>query len=261
MSGVRSPAVAGLFYPDDPQVLQKTLAACLESGAPQQEAPPKALIVPHAGYPYSGAAAGSVYLSCEEQASRISRIVLLGPSHRVAFRGLALPTTSAFQTPLGNLEIDAEAVARIAECANVIYSDQAHAQEHSLEVQLPFIQTIFPNARIVPLVVGDSGAEDVARVIETLWGGEETLVVVSSDLSHFHAAPEAEARDSRTSARILNLETDLKGEDACGCRAINGLLLACKRRGMQGRQLALTHSGVRTGDNSRVVGYGGYAFS
>ena len=222
---VRPAAVAGLFYPGDAGQLEATLATLLGGPTPEGRAP-KALIVPHAGYVYSGATAGRAYRSMASAAAAITRVVLLGPSHREWFAGLAVPQARAFATPLGLAWIDEAAVARAAGLPSVILSDAPHAREHSLEVQVPFLQRLLPNAQIVPVLVGEATAAEVESVIDALWGGPETLIVVSSDLSHYHGYDEAKALDAATAAAILEARSDLTGADACGGVAVNGLLRA-----------------------------------
>lgn len=258
-SDVRPAAVAGLFYPRNAAELGATLEALLEGAAPAERAP-KALIVPHAGYVYSGATAGRAYRAIAAAAPRIRRVVLLGPSHREWFSGLAVPGVRAFATPLGLARIDAAAVSRLAGLGPVIVSDVPHAREHSLEVQLPFLQRLLPDAQIVPVLVGEATAAEVESVIDALWDGPETLIVVSSDLSHYHRYEEAKALDSATAAAILEARADLTGEDACGGVAVNGLLRAVRRRGLRAELLDLCNSGDTAGDRERVVGYGAFGF-
>jgi AmmeMemoRadiSam system protein B len=256
-SDVRPAAVAGLFYPGTAAELDATLDAML--AGPEPQAPtPKALIVPHAGYIYSGAVAGRAYRTLRAVARRIRRVVLLGPSHREWFRGLAVPRVQAFSTPLGLAGVDAAAVNRLSELPAVLVSDAPHAREHSLEVQVPFLQRLLPDAQIVPILVGEATADEVETIIDELWGGPETLVVVSSDLSHYHAYDEARTLDTATATAILAARADLTGEDACGCIAVNGLLRAARRRGLRVELLQLCNSGDSAGDRERVVGYGAF---
>ena len=187
--------------------------------------------------------------------------MLLGPAHRVYLQGMALPSVDAFATPLGDVPIDAKGVRQALELPGTQISDAAHAAEHSLEVHLPFLQTVLDDFRLVPIVVGICPAREVEAVLETLWGGDETLIVVSSDLSHFHSYDEARGIDANTTARIEATETTLQGEEACGAYAVNGLLLAAKTRGMRVRTLDVRNSGDTAGDKRRVVGYGAYALA
>ena len=198
-SAVRPAAVAGSFYPRDPEELSATVAALL-AGQHGPARPPKALIVPHAGYVYSGNVAAQAYASLGSAARALRRVLLLGPSHREWFRGLAVPTAQAFATPLGQVRVDTAAVSRLCALPAVVRSDAAHALEHSLEVQLPFLQHLAPAAEIVPVVAGDASAAEVAAVIEELWDGAETLIVVSSDLSHYHSYRTARVLDARDRA-------------------------------------------------------------
>lgn len=266
---VRRPAVAGMFYPGSTAELSSTVQGLLRdvpplSGAAPQapsKAPPKAIIAPHAGYLYSGPTAAIAFRALAAPgAEQVRRIVLLGPAHRVAVDGLALPGADAFATPLGEVPVDAEAVAAVSRLPQVVVSAAAHAPEHSLEVELPFLQILFPGARILPLVVGDADGEEVAEVIERVWGGPETVVVISSDLSHFLPYEAARQVDRRTADEILALEGPLHPQQACGARPINGLLAAARRRGLVPELLDLRNSGDTAGDRGRVVGYGAFAF-
>lgn len=257
---IRPPAVAGLFYPADRGELSHTLTALLEAAAEPAARPPKAIIAPHAGYLYSGPVAAAAYALLKPLRGRIRRVVLLGPAHRTALRGLALPAAHAFSTPLGDVRIDAAALAALHGLPQVVVSDWAHAGEHSLEVQLPFLQTVLGDFELLPLVVGDATPDEVAQVLERLWGGEETLVVVSSDLSHYHRYPEAQRLDRETAGAIAGLHADLDPEQACGAYPVNGLNLVAQRRGLQPVLLDLRNSGDTAGDRSRVVGYAAFAY-
>jgi len=251
--------VAGSFYPRNPQELSATVAALL-AGPPGPARPPKALIVPHAGYIYSGNVAAQAYASLGSAARALRRVLLLGPSHREWFRGLAVPTVQAFATPLGTVRVDTTAVSRLCALPAVVRSDSPHALEHSLEVQLPFLQHLAPAAEIVPVVAGDASPAEVAAVIEELWGGAETLIVVSSDLSHYHSYRTAQALDGTTAQAIVAGRTDLLGEQACGCVLVNGLTLAVRAHGLRAAILDLRNSGDTAGDKQRVVGYGAFGF-
>jgi len=256
----RPAAVAGLFYPGHAAALGRTVAGLL-AAAPPAASPAKAIIAPHAGYQYSGPTAACAYRLLESRRDLIERVVLLGPAHRVYLRGMALPSTDAFSTPLGEVPIDTAAVARALEVPGTRVSDEAHAEEHSLEVHLPFLQTVLDDFRLVPVVVGVCPADEVQALLDALWGGEETLIVVSSDLSHYHAYREAREIDAATTARITAREPDLRGEEACGAFAINGLMLAADARGLQVQVLDVRNSGDTAGDRQRVVGYGAYAIA
>ena len=257
MLSIRPAAVAGTFYPADKATLQSQVQACLgETPTSGSGAPPKLLVVPHAGYIYSGPIAGHAYARLAPWAAKIRRVVLLGPAHRVALRGLAMPTVDAFETPLGRVRIDQEARAALAGLAQVVADDRAHALEHALEVQLPFLQTVLGSSfTLLPLAVGNAGAGEVAEVIERLWGGDETLIVVSSDLSHYLPYDDARATDRTTAARIAALATDIDPYEACGAHALNGALAAARQHGLQAELLDLRNSGDTAGDRRRVVGY------
>ncbi len=258
---VRQPAVAGTFYPADATLLRQTVAQLLKSKVASSEAErPKALIAPHAGYVYSGPVAGQAYAPLIAHADAIRRVVLLGPAHRALVRGLALPEEDRFATPLGEVPIDQDAIGRLAGMPQVLVSAAAHAAEHSLEVQLPFLQSVLHDFTLVPLAVGDATAEETADVIEALWGGSETLIVVSSDLSHFLTYAEARKIDHDTISRILSGRQLDSFEQACGALPINGLLLAAKRYGLTPRLAAQCNSGDTAGDRRRVVGYAAIEF-
>ena len=227
MATIRPAAVSGMFYPDNPIELKRTVAELLaEAKGDESSAAPKALIVPHAGYIYSGAVAASAYARLEALRGRIRRVVLLGPTHRVYVRGLALPEAERFATPLGEVELDHEGMQQLHGLPQVIRNAAAHQMEHSLEVQLPFLQQVLGDFQLLPLAVGEATAAEVAEVLETAWGGDETLIVISSDLSHF--LPDALARkvDGATVAAIQALDSHLSHEQACGAMPVNGLLLA-----------------------------------
>lgn len=262
MQHTRPPAVAGSFYPGQGEALGREVGALLAAAATDEASGPvpKALVVPHAGYIYSGPIAAAAYARLAPWRARLRRVVLLGPVHRVPVRGLALPGAAAFATPLGEVAIDQEAVAALAGLPQVVVSPAAHAHEHSLEVQLPFLQSVLADFRLVPLAVGDATPEEVAEVLERLWGGPETLILVSSDLSHYLPYREAQAVDRETVDRILTLDGPLIHHQACGGTPINGLLLAARRHGLRPRLLDLRNSGDTAGDRSRVVGYAAIAF-
>ena len=261
MSTVRPAAVAGAFYPGDPLALAAQLGEFLASPAPGGEANgvPKAVIVPHAGYVYSGAIAARAYEALAPARDRVTRVVLLGPVHRVPVRGLALPGVDAFATPLGRVALDADAVRVLAELPQVVTSPAAHALEHSLEVQLPFLQKVLSSFSLVPLAVGDASVAEVAGVIERLWGGSETVFVISTDLSHYHSYQEAKRIDGATLARIASLASDLNHEQACGATPLNGLLHVARDKGLSISLLAACNSGDTAGDRARVVGYSSFA--
>ena len=259
---VRAPAVAGTFYPGESRELAQTLAQMLGTAAHDapERAVPKALIAPHAGYIYSGPVAASVYALLAPARRSITRVVLLGPTHRVAVRGLALPASQAFATPLGTVEIDRAAVDTLRGMPQVTVSEQAHALEHSLEVHVPFLQTVLDRFTLVPLAVGHASAQEVAEVLDALWGGPETLIVVSSDLSHYLSYGDAQAVDRATAKAILGFASDLSHEQACGATPVTGLSQTAKRRGLKAELIDLRNSGDTAGDKNRVVGYGAFAF-
>jgi AmmeMemoRadiSam system protein B len=264
MPAVREAVVDGLFYPAAPTALRARVAAYLRAAQAGERAarPTKLMIVPHAGYDYCGAVAAQAYARLRgPRAHGLRRVVLLGPAHRVALEGLAAPEAEAFDTPLGRVELDTDAMADLDDLPQVMRSDRAHAREHSIEVQLPFLQALLGDGfALVPLVVGRAGAEAVAQVLERLWGGDETLIVISSDLSHYLPYEQARAVDRATAQRILALDAGLGPEEACGAAAINGALRAARRHGLEPRLLDLRNSGDTAGDRLRVVGYGAIVF-
>jgi hypothetical protein len=250
-----------MFYPGDAKALTADIDELLggvESLAPRLGFP-KALIVPHAGYIYSGAVAAHAYEELAAARGVVRRVVLLGPVHRVAVRGLAVPTAEAFATPLGTIRIDREALLALRDLPQVVASDQAHALEHSLEVQLPFLQKQLGEFSLVPFAVGNASVEQVAAVIERLWGGPETLIVISTDLSHYHAYEAARAIDQATLARIAARATDLDHQEACGATPLNGFLAVAAKRGVPVKLLAACNSGDTAGGKGKVVGYSAFA--
>jgi AmmeMemoRadiSam system protein B len=260
MNAVRAPAVAGCFYPGSAAGLATMVAGLLDASAPRDAAVPKAIVVPHAGYVYSGGVAAAAYARVAPGRGRIRRVVLVGPAHRVAVRCLAVPRAGVFATPLGDVAVDTEAVASLAGLPQVVASDTAHAAEHALEVQLPFLQTVLGDFRVVPIVVGAASAADVAVVLELLWGGPETLVVISSDLSHYHCYADAQALDRGTVERMMACAATLGPDQACGATAVNGLLICARQHGLVPELLALANSGDTAGDRTRVVGYAALAW-
>jgi len=258
----RPAAVAGMFYPASASELRRQVDELLAGAASRgRAAAPKVLIAPHAGYIYSGPVAASAYAQIAGRADRIRRVVLLGPAHRMPVRGLALPGVQRFATPLGEVEVDAEAVAALRDLPQVVESSMAHEAEHSLEVQLPFLQRLLGSFLLVPLAVGDATAGEVAEVLDRLWGGGETLIIVSSDLSHYLPYDAARRTDRATIDRLLALDAQLDHAQACGATPINGLLLAARRRGLRAELLDLRNSGDTAGDRRRVVGYAAIALS
>jgi AmmeMemoRadiSam system protein B len=257
---VRPAAVAGMFYEGDALALQKSVDDMLASAHRGVDAPsPKVIIVPHAGHVYSGPIAATAYASVTNPEA-IERIVLIGPSHRVFLEGVAAPSARALRTPLGDVVVDRDAIDR----AGIPVADAPHAREHSLEVQLPFMQRVFPKASVCPIVCGHASARDVASVLERLWGGPETLIVVSTDLSHYLAYDVGRELDTRTANKIVALDSNLEGEEACGYVGLRGLLEVAKKRGLVCRLLDLRSSGDTAGRErdhhvSGVVGYGAFA--
>jgi AmmeMemoRadiSam system protein B len=256
------PAVAGAFYPANARALKTMIDELLATvEAYEIGAPPKAIIAPHAGYVYSGPIAASAYARIRSARDQISRVVLLGPAHRVPLHGLALPASTAFATPLGDVAVDQEAVHAVSGLPQVRVFNEAHALEHSLEVHLPFLQRVLGEFQILPLVVGDASADEVAEALERVWGGPETLIVISSDLSHYHDYKTATQMDGATSDAIERLAyEELQFDQACGRVPVSGLLLAARRRGMKGKTIDLRNSGDTAGPRDQVVGYGAYVF-
>ena len=264
VSSAREPAVAGFFYPEERVELERTVAAYLAEvpQVPESAPLPKALIVPHAGFVYSGPIAASAYARIVRLRDVVRRVVLLGPSHRVALVGLAVPSSEAFATPLGEVPLDRASLDSILELPQVQVLDAAHRLEHSLEVQLPFLQDLLEDFLLTPLSVGDATAEEVGEVIECLWGGAETLLVVSSDLSHYYDYETARRLDTTTSRAIEALDPEgLDRESAWGRVPARGLLVAAKRHGLSVETVDLRNSGDTAGKKSEVVGYGAYVFA
>ncbi len=260
MSAVRPAAVAGMFYPDDPAQLHTDIQHMLSSIAAGNSVP-KAIIVPHAGYIYSGSVAASAYTQLISASKTIKRVVLLGPCHRVPLSGLATSSDDYFETPLGLIAIDHTSVASILSLPQVTEFDLSHQHEHSLEVQLPFLQEVLDDFTLVPLVVGDTSAEAISEVLEILWGGEETLIVISSDLSHFHNYKTAQSMDNLTCKAIEALDGNaISNEQACGRNPVAGLLQTAQLHNMKVTTLELKNSGDTAGSKDQVVGYGAWMF-
>jgi MEMO1 family protein len=255
VQAVRAPAVAGMFYPGDPEELAATVAALLADAKPTGRRP-KALIVPHAGYVYSGPVAAAAFAAIAPYAKEIRRVVMLGPAHREFVDGFASPDARRMASPLGEHAIDVDAIAALGIAGNA----GAHAKEHCLEVMLPFLHALMPDATLIPLIGSRATPEETARLLASLWGGPETLILISSDLSHFHPYDRARERDASTAARILAFDTKLVGEDACGSLAIDGLTWLARERDLRVEQLELKSSGDTAGSRDRVVGYGAFAF-
>ena len=263
-----------MFYPGDAGELARDVTALLAAAKPLPGRP-KALIVPHAGYIYSGPIAASAFtafltprrfaslrapaepgLAIAPFAKDITRVVLLGPAHREFVEGFAHPDARAIASPLGSFAIDVDALAALGIRGNA----SAHAREHCLEVMLPFLSILMPHATLIPLIGSRSSPEETGRLLEALWGGSETLILISSDLSHHLPYDRARERDAKTAARILALDTTLAGDDACGSLAIDGLTWLATKKAMRVEKLDLRNSGDTAGDRARVVGYGAFAF-
>jgi AmmeMemoRadiSam system protein B len=263
---IRPAAVAGTFYPEEPEMLKVQVNDFLQQAANSQSenlhtTAPKAIIAPHAGYVYSGPIAASVYARLRPWHDVIKRVILIGPAHRVPVEGLATSSADYFMTPLGKIPLDRESIGQILSLPQVSELDEAHRQEHSLEVHLPFLQEVLDDFSLVPLVFGRTKAKTIDEVLQQMWGGPETLIVVSSDLSHFHDYLEASALDRRAAQAISDLAPeDLSSEQACGQLAIRALLLAAIRHGLQPTMLDLRNSGDTAGSRDSVVGYGAFEF-
>jgi len=261
MKNIRAPAVAGLFYPANRDELVQLINTELSQVTLQAEHHPQAIIVPHAGYIYSAAIAASVFKCLQAFRTTIKRVLLMGPAHRVAFNGLALSSADFFHTPLGDIKIDTDGQQQLLNIPGVQLIDQAHENEHSLEVQLPFLQQVLDDFSLIPIVAGTASTELVAQVIDTLWDAKETLVVISSDLSHYHDYKTAQQLDNTTSKAILDLNySAIESKNACGFTAVNGLLLFAKKYHLKPSIIDVRNSGDTAGDKKSVVGYGSYSF-
>jgi AmmeMemoRadiSam system protein B len=258
-TSVRPPAVAGFFYPDDPAELRDTVNALISRAGAASVPAALSYIVPHAGYIYSGGVAAVAYSHLRQSGLKPRRVVIIGPSHRVYLQGIAIPEAHAFATPLGEIPLDSHTKRALLKRGDVVLSDIPHAQEHSLEVQLPFLQAIFGEFELVPLVVGSAEPDYVAAVLDEVASAADTLLLASSDLSHYLTYEEARRVDAATNERIMQLSNTLTGEQACGAVALNGLLTLAKNRGASISALSLLNSGDTAGDRSRVVGYAAYA--
>ncbi len=264
MEQTRQPAVAGTFYPEDPLSLRSMVARFLSMAEDSERAlsAPKAIIVPHAGYVYSGPVAAHAFALLGRLRGRVRRVVLVGPAHYARVPGIAVPSARVFKTPLGPVTVDQAGLAAVMDLPWLTVDDETHRREHSLEVQLPFLQTVLGEFNLVPLAVGDAAPAQVAEVLERLWGGAETLIVVSSDLSHYHDDATAKKMDAATAAAIeAGDATRLDGAHACGYLGIAGLVQACSRRGMEIQRLDLRNSGDTARCRREVVGYGAWAIA
>jgi len=261
MTFTRSPAVAGAFYPADAATLSSQIRAFLGEAGEDVTLPPKAIIAPHAGYIYSGPVAAHAYAHIKPLKGVVERVVLLGPCHRVPVMGLALSSADSFLTPLGPVDIDHDLDDALLALPQVQVYDATHAQEHSLEVHIPFLQVQLGDFKLLPMAVGQATPDEVAEVLERVWGGPETLIVISSDLSHYLDYDTACAIDQRTSEAIEHFDyAAISDGQACGRMPIKGLLALAKRKGMQVRTLDLRNSGDTAGPRDQVVGYGSWGF-
>lgn len=255
----RPAAVAGMFYSDDADQLRADISSYLQHAKAPTETPPKAIIVPHAGYVYSAPVAASAYKQLQPLRHKIHQVILLGPSHHVALNGIATPVDDYFSTPLGPIKVNRGLCERFESLSFVQKNNSAHVREHSLEVQLPFLQEVLENFELTPLVVGDCDPDDIAKLLEMIWGDDETLVVISTDLSHYHSYPVAKQLDEQTSIAIENCQPEnITYSDACGRAPLNGLLALAKQKHLNIKTLDLRNSGDTAGNKQRVVGYGAY---
>ena len=259
---VRNPAVSGQFYPSYPAQLSREVKEYLKVSPsvpdPINSKEIKALIVPHAGYIYSGSIAGSAYSLLPSQSKNIKHVVLLGPSHHVAIRGCATSSVDVFSTPLGDIQLDRKLINELEKSVQINCHDLAHTQEHSLEVQLPFLQESLTDFLLVPIVVGQWSLDQANLFFDKVSRLENTLIIISTDLSHFHSYKDAQNIDANTSKEILNFENNLIGEQACGCQPLNALLHWAKQQDWNIKMLGLKNSGDSAGDKDRVVGYGSF---
>jgi AmmeMemoRadiSam system protein B len=262
MRAVRPPAVAGSFYPADAGRLRAAVEGYLAAAnGSRAAATPKAVIAPHAGYVYSGPVAGHAFAALGEAAWAVRRAVVVGPAHFVPFRGIAMPGAASFRTPLGEAPLDRAAIETLRDLPQIRVADAPHEPEHALEVELPFLQALLADFALVPLLVGEATQGEVAEVLERLWGGPETVLVISSDLSHYEPYERAKEHDAATAATIERLDARSLGpRDACGWLPVAGVLVAAGRRGMQATRLDLRNSGDTAGPKDQVVGYGAWAF-
>jgi len=261
MSSIRKPAVAGTFYPSSPENLHQMVQGMLADKplGPGSSSLPRAIVVPHAGYVYSGEVAAQAYNYLRNNAGRFTHVAILGPSHQVALRGMALSSADYFQTPLGDVQVDQQICRQLAQLPHVSVDDQAHKFEHSLEVQLPFLQELLGPFKLVPIVVGETSPEDIYPVLELLSQADQVLIIISTDLSHYETYEQARIHDKKTSESIqeLNYEAINYG-DACGRNPLNGLLYFARKKNLHVVNVALQNSGDVAGDHDRVVGYGSY---
>jgi MEMO1 family protein len=260
MQAIRPAAVAGLFYPGDAAALRPTVDRLVADALPHEGPTPRAVIAPHAGFIYSGAIAARAYAAAAPWRGLARRVIVAGPAHRAYVPGIAIPSVAAFSTPLGTIALDTGAMRVLGDLPWVETSDRAHALEHCIEVQLPFLQRVLGEFELVPMLVGDATPAQVAHALEAVWDEPGSVLVVSSDLSHYMPWAAARQRDAATAGTILRLEATLLPEDACGAAPINGLLQVARARGLEARVLDVRNSGDTAGDRDRVVGYGAFEF-
>jgi len=261
MKKTRQPAVAGMFYPDKPEVLRRMTEQYLAEARPSGPVP-RAMIAPHAGYPYSGPVAASAYARLKPAAETIREVVLFGPSHRVLFGGVALSSAEAYATPLGSVPLTHAPAQSLAGLSQVGILDEAHRPEHSLEVHLPFLQIVLKSFDLFPVVIGDTTPAAVAEVIRRLWAGPERLFIISSDLSHYLPYEQAVETDRQTTAAIENLDAEgIEEEQACGRIGICGMLMVAREKNLKVETVDLRNSGDTAGPRDQVVGYGSYVFT
>lgn len=263
MNTVRQPAVAGLFYPANPEDLRSDINDYLDQAKPAAvPGQVKAIIVPHAGYVYSGAIAAAAYAALKPQTETIKRVILIGPAHRLSLRGMALISVQYFRTPLGDVAQNHNAMVALQRLPYIHFVNSAHWQEHSLEVQLPFLQTVLKQFDVVPILVGDATSEEVADALKTVWGGQETLIVISSDLSQNQDYETAQYLDNATCHAIeaLNIE-GIDYQKASGSVPVRGLLRMAAKEQLTVTTMAMANSGDSHGDHNRVVGYGSWVLS
>jgi len=255
--------VAGAFYPAEQDALKAEISEAFRQSVLAEPGPlPKALVVPHAGYVYSGPIAASAFSLLEPLRHKTKRVVLMGPSHRVYLDGIGVTSADVWDTPLGRVTIDNDFRSTMLDLPWMQVDDRAHAPEHSLEVEVPFLQTVLDEFTLLPLVVGETKPSEVADTIDAVWDTPDTIIVVSTDLSHYLPHNEAVTRDTATARQIVAMEpTRIDDHDACGCRPLRGLLLSARQRGLTVRQLDLRNSGDTAGDRERVVGYGAFAIA
>lgn len=260
---VRPAAVAGRFYDAHPSRLRADVERYLATAVPAEGASPKAIIAPHAGYLYSGPIAGSAFATLRQGARDIRRVILIGPAHYVPITGLAFPDADAFATPLGNVRVDRERVDQaVRALPQALVLNSPHRPEHSLEVELPFLQVLLEDFEIVPVLAGDVSGDEVADLLRLLWGGPETCIVVSSDLSHYLPYEVARTVDGATAAMIGAMDMrELDATRACGYESIRGFIPVAAECGLKARVLDLRNSGDTAGPRDRVVGYGAFAFA